>query len=147
LCSLSAAEQAEFDRAWPSIVAWYKDTIDRFANGNPTLKVRLHGVRHYVYINNESEVVREMRKLLGLPVGGNRERRGGMPSGNRRRTDEASEVAIPPQRAGSTPCASTPRTSRCLPSGNRSSAELMSSRSSRTVLPFFGDRGARNDRF
>ena len=38
---LSAAEQAEFDRAWPSIVAWHKDTIDRFANGNPTPTVRL----------------------------------------------------------------------------------------------------------
>lgn len=68
---LSAAEQAEFDRAWPPIVAWHKDTIDRFANGNPTPTVRLHGVPHYVYINNETEVVREMRKFLGLPVGGN----------------------------------------------------------------------------
>ncbi len=68
---LSAAEQAEFDLAWPPIVAWFKDTIDRFANGNPTPTVRLHGVPHYVYINNEAEVVREMRKFLGLPVGGN----------------------------------------------------------------------------
>lgn len=68
---LSAAEQAEFDRAWPSIVAWHKDTIDKFANGNPTPTVRLYGVPHYVYINNEAEVVREMRRFLGLPVGGN----------------------------------------------------------------------------
>ena len=68
---LSAAEQAEFDRAWPSILAWHKDTIDKFANGNPTPTVRLYGVPHYVYINNEAEVVREMRKFLGLPVGGN----------------------------------------------------------------------------
>jgi pimeloyl-ACP methyl ester carboxylesterase len=68
---LSAAKQAEFDRAWPSIVAWHKDTIDRFADGNPTPTVRLYGVPHYVYINNETEVVREMRKFLGLPVGGN----------------------------------------------------------------------------
>jgi pimeloyl-ACP methyl ester carboxylesterase len=68
---LSASEQAEFDRAWPSIAAWHKDTIDRFANGNPTPTVRLQGVPHYVYINNETEVVREMRKFLGLPVGGN----------------------------------------------------------------------------
>jgi pimeloyl-ACP methyl ester carboxylesterase len=63
---LSAAKQAEFDRAWPSIVAWHKDTIDRFADGNPTPTVRLYGVPHYVYINNETEVVREMRKFLGL---------------------------------------------------------------------------------
>ena len=34
-------------------------------------RFRLHGVQHYVYINNETEVVREMRKFLGLPVGGN----------------------------------------------------------------------------
>ncbi len=68
---LSAAEQAEFDRAWPSILAWHKDTIDMFANGNPTPTVRLYGVPHYVYINNEAEVVREMRRFLGLPVGGN----------------------------------------------------------------------------
>jgi pimeloyl-ACP methyl ester carboxylesterase len=68
---LSAAEQAEFDRAWPSILAWHKDTIDKFANGNPTPTVRLYGVPHYVYINNEAEVVREMRRFLGLPVGGN----------------------------------------------------------------------------
>ncbi len=68
---LSAEKQAEFDRAWPSIVAWHKDTIDRFADGNPTPTVRLYGVPHYVYINNETEVVREMRKFLGLPVGGN----------------------------------------------------------------------------
>ena len=52
-------------------MAWHKDTIDRFADGNPTPTVRLYGVPHYVYINNETEVVREMRKFLGLPVGGN----------------------------------------------------------------------------
>jgi len=68
---LSAAEQAEFDRAWPGIVDWHKDTIDRFADGNATPTVRLYGVPHYVYINNETEVVREMRKFLGLFVGGN----------------------------------------------------------------------------
>lgn len=68
---LSAAEQAAFDRAWPGIVAWHEDTIDRFAEGNATPTVRLYGVPHYVYINNETEVVREMRKFLGLSVGGN----------------------------------------------------------------------------
>ena len=62
-----ATLQAEFDRAWPEIVAWHTDTIDRFANGNPTPTVRLHGVPHYVYINNEAEVVRWMRDFLGIP--------------------------------------------------------------------------------
>ena len=66
---LSAAQQAEFDRAWPPIVAWHKETIDRFASGTPTL--RLPGAPHYVYINNETDVVRAMREFLGLPVGGN----------------------------------------------------------------------------
>lgn len=67
---LSAAEQAEFDRAWAPIVDWHRETIDRFASGNATPTVRLYGAPHYVYINNETEVVREMRKFLGLPVGG-----------------------------------------------------------------------------
>ena len=67
---LSAAQQAEFDRAWPPIVDWHKDTIDRFAYGNATPTLRLHGAPHYVYINNETEVVRAMREFLGLPVGG-----------------------------------------------------------------------------
>ena len=68
---LSPADQVAFDQAWPSIADWHKDTIDRFANGNPTPTVRLYGVPHYIYINNETEVVREMRRFLGLPLGGN----------------------------------------------------------------------------
>jgi hypothetical protein len=57
-----AAEQAEFDMVWPPLVALHKDTIDRFANGNPAPTVRLHGVAHSAYINHETEVVGEMRK-------------------------------------------------------------------------------------
>jgi non-heme chloroperoxidase len=68
---LTAAEQAEFDKAWPPIVAWHRDTIRKFANKNPIRPLILPGVPHYVYINNETNVVLEMRKFLGLPVGGN----------------------------------------------------------------------------
>ncbi len=68
---LTAAEQAEFDQAWPPIVAWHRDTIRKFANKNPIHPLILPGAPHYVYINNETNVVLEMRKFLGLPVGGN----------------------------------------------------------------------------
>ena len=67
---LSSAEQEEFDRAWGPIIVWHKDTIDKFSNENPTPTVLLPGAPHYVYINHETEVVREMRKFLGLSVGG-----------------------------------------------------------------------------
>jgi non-heme chloroperoxidase len=68
---LNAADQELFDEAWPSIVAWHKATIDKFAAGNRGNTLLLPGVPHYVYINNESEVVLAMRKFLGIPVGGN----------------------------------------------------------------------------
>ena len=68
---LTSAEQAEFDLAWPAFVAWRRDTIRKFANKNPIRPLILPGVPHYVYINNETNVVLEMRKFLGLPVGGN----------------------------------------------------------------------------
>jgi len=68
---LTSAEQAEFDLAWPAFVAWRRDTISKFAHENPIPPLILPGVPHYVYINNETNVVLEMRKFLGLPVGGN----------------------------------------------------------------------------
>jgi pimeloyl-ACP methyl ester carboxylesterase len=70
---LTSAEQAAFDEAWPPIVAWHQETITKFADNNPIppLILLLPGAPHYVYINHETEVVREMRKFLGLPVGGN----------------------------------------------------------------------------
>ena len=68
---LTSAEQAEFDQAWPAIVAWHRDTIRKFAHKNPIRPLILPGAPHYVYINNETNVVLEMRKFLGLPVGGN----------------------------------------------------------------------------
>jgi pimeloyl-ACP methyl ester carboxylesterase len=68
---LSAADQDLFDKAWPTYVAWFRDTVSKFADGNPIQPLLLPGVPHYIYINNEAEVVREMRKFLGMPVGGN----------------------------------------------------------------------------
>jgi hypothetical protein len=67
---LPCTEQAEFDRAWSSIVAWYRDIIGKFSDNNPIPLLILPGAPHYVYINNETDVVLEMRKFLGLPAGG-----------------------------------------------------------------------------
>jgi hypothetical protein len=67
---LTAAEQAAFDEAWPPIVAWYQETISKFADNNPIQPLILPGAPHYVYLTHEAEVVREMRQFLGLPVGG-----------------------------------------------------------------------------
>jgi hypothetical protein len=65
---LSAEQQAAFDRAWPSIVAWHEDTIRRFGAhqpGNPEPIVReLPGAPHYIHISNEALVIREMRAFL-----------------------------------------------------------------------------------
>jgi pimeloyl-ACP methyl ester carboxylesterase len=67
---LGSAEQAKFDAAWGPIVAWHAETIRKFAAGNPVPLLLLPGAPHYVYIDNEAEVVLAMRKFLGLPVGG-----------------------------------------------------------------------------
>jgi hypothetical protein len=65
---LSADQQAVFDRAWPPIVEWHEDTIQRFrshAPDHPEPIVReLPGAPHYIYISNEGFVVREMREFL-----------------------------------------------------------------------------------
>ena len=72
---LSPADQAVFDERFPRLLQWFNDVIDKFEEkhpGNPPPEVYLlPGAPHYVYINNDAEVVREMRKFLGLPVGGN----------------------------------------------------------------------------
>ena len=60
---LTAADQAAFDAAWPPMVAWHEETIGKFAANNPIPPLILPGAPHYVYINNEAEVVREMRKF------------------------------------------------------------------------------------
>jgi pimeloyl-ACP methyl ester carboxylesterase len=66
---LSDAQRAEFDEAWRPIVAWHRHTIGKFAKGNSANTFRLPGAPHYVYIQNEAEVVRWMRQFLGLPRG------------------------------------------------------------------------------
>ncbi|MEO8726239.1 MAG: alpha/beta hydrolase [Acidobacteriaceae bacterium] len=64
---LSAAKRAEFDDAWPPIIAWFKRTDAKFAEGNSGNTFTLPGAPHYIYINNEAQVVRWMRKFLGIP--------------------------------------------------------------------------------
>lgn len=64
---LSRAEQAAFDKAWPEIARWFRRTIAKFAKGNEVNTHTLPGAPHYVYINNEAEVVRWMREFLGIP--------------------------------------------------------------------------------
>ncbi len=63
---LSPAKQAAFDKAWPGIRDWYRETIARFAKGNEADTHRLPGAPHYLYINHEAEVVRWMREFLGV---------------------------------------------------------------------------------
>jgi non-heme chloroperoxidase len=65
---LSPADQTVFDERFPRLLQWFSDVIDKFEEkhpGNPTPKVYLlPGAPHYVYINNEAEVVRQMRNFL-----------------------------------------------------------------------------------
>jgi pimeloyl-ACP methyl ester carboxylesterase len=71
---LSPADQAVFDERFPRLVQWYSDVIDKFAEKhpeNPTpIVYLLPGAPHYVYSNNEAEVV-QMRNFLGIPLAGN----------------------------------------------------------------------------
>jgi non-heme chloroperoxidase len=72
---LSSSDQAAFDERFPRLIQWYSDVIDKFGEkhpGSPTPEVYLlPGAPHYIYINNESEVVRMMREFLGIPSQGN----------------------------------------------------------------------------
>jgi non-heme chloroperoxidase len=65
---LPSTQQAEFDKAWPPIVAWHQITIKKFADGNPVHPFILPGAPHYIYIDNETQVVREMWKFLGISL-------------------------------------------------------------------------------
>jgi pimeloyl-ACP methyl ester carboxylesterase len=67
---LNAAQKAEFDDAWGPIIAWHRRTIARFEEGNSANTFLLPGAPHYVYIYREAEVVRWMRKFLGIPPRG-----------------------------------------------------------------------------
>jgi hypothetical protein len=72
---LGPADQKVFDERFPRLIQWQTDVIAKFAEqhaGSPTPKVTLlPGAPHYIYINNEAEVVREMRNFLGVPSTGN----------------------------------------------------------------------------
>ena len=63
---LSQADQALFDEQYPAYVDWYKRTMRQFTRGNPVPSVILKNAPHYVYINNETDVVRAMRDFLGI---------------------------------------------------------------------------------
>ena len=71
---LSPADQAVFDQRFPRLVQWFSDVISKFAEehpGSPKPTVYLlPGAPHYVFINNEAEVVREMRNFLGIRPAG-----------------------------------------------------------------------------
>lgn len=64
---LSSADQALFDEQHPAYVDWYKTTMRRFMRGNPVPAVILKNAPHYVFINNETDVVSAMRPFLGIP--------------------------------------------------------------------------------
>jgi hypothetical protein len=64
---LSPAKQAEIDAALGPIFDRQQRTIGRFAEGNTANTFLLPGAPHYVYYNNEAEVVRRMRDFLGIP--------------------------------------------------------------------------------
>jgi pimeloyl-ACP methyl ester carboxylesterase len=62
---LSPAQQEEYDRTFPPLVAWQRDAIQRFRSGIRNSRVvELPGADHYIYLNNEAVVVREMRAFL-----------------------------------------------------------------------------------
>jgi len=73
---LSPADQALFDERLPFYLQWFSNVISLFGEehpGSPTPVVYLlSGAPHYIYINNEAEVVLQMRKFLGLPPAGNK---------------------------------------------------------------------------
>lgn len=69
---LSAAEQAKFRANWAPIVGWQGDAIARFKmhapNGVKPMVFTLPSAPHYIYINNEDFVVRQMRIFLGIAL-------------------------------------------------------------------------------
>jgi hypothetical protein len=62
---LDTAQQAEYDQLWPSYVEWQADAIQRFRTLIKNSQVvELDHSNHYVFLNDEATVVREMRELL-----------------------------------------------------------------------------------
>jgi pimeloyl-ACP methyl ester carboxylesterase len=72
---LSPTDQALFDERFSFYLQWFSNVISLFGEehpGSPTpIVYLLSGVPHYIYINNEAEVVLQMRNFLGLPPAGN----------------------------------------------------------------------------
>jgi non-heme chloroperoxidase len=64
---LTPANQALFDEQYPAYVDWWTTTTRRFTRSNPVPTVLLKNAPHYVYINNETDVVRAMRPFLEKP--------------------------------------------------------------------------------
>lgn len=69
---LSATEQAKFRADWAPIVDWQADAIARFETYAPKgvkpTVFTLPSAPHYIYINSEDFVVRQMRNFLGIPL-------------------------------------------------------------------------------
>jgi pimeloyl-ACP methyl ester carboxylesterase len=67
---LSLADREIFDARFPRLLQWYNEVIDKFSEkhpGSPAPNVYLlPGAPHYVYLNNEAEVVRQMRNFFGI---------------------------------------------------------------------------------
>jgi pimeloyl-ACP methyl ester carboxylesterase len=72
---LSPADQAVFDERFPFYLHWFSDVISLFEEQHPgsltPVVYLLPGAPHYIYINNEAEVVLQMRNFLGIPLAGN----------------------------------------------------------------------------
>jgi pimeloyl-ACP methyl ester carboxylesterase len=69
---LSGGEKTTFRANWPALVDWQADALARFntydRKGTKPNVFTLPSAPHYIYINNESFVVRQMRAFLGLPL-------------------------------------------------------------------------------
>jgi non-heme chloroperoxidase len=62
---LDPARQEEFNRNIESLAKWIEGAIQRFRSGVKNSRViELHNTCHYVFIEDEALVVREMRKVL-----------------------------------------------------------------------------------
>jgi non-heme chloroperoxidase len=64
---LNPSKRAAFDAAWPPITDWFGQTVAKFAASNAGNTFTLPGAPHYVYLNNEADVVRWMREFLKIP--------------------------------------------------------------------------------
>ena len=57
--------QSEYDSAWKPLFDWREKELNRFRTEIKNSRViEFHNSYHYVFINNEADVAREMRKFL-----------------------------------------------------------------------------------